>query len=425
MADKEICLLNDSFPPIIDGVANAVTNYARVLHDNGQKVCVVTPEVSGADDSGYPYPVLRYQSLDLRDQIGYTVGNPLSLAISQTLKNRPIGLLHSHCPMMSQYLARTIRVQQNVPIVMTYHTKFDIDIANAVKSRVLQKSAITALVENVSASDELWVVSRGAGENIRSLGYQGDYIVMENGVDMQKGRASEELIEKNCGQYDLPSTVPVFLFVGRLMWYKGLRIILDAMKALSSQQVDYRMVFIGSGGDEEEIKAYTKELMIDNKVFFVGAVRDRDDLRAWYSRADMFLFPSTFDTNGLVVREASACELGSVLIRGSAAAEGIKDNVNGVLIDENAASLTACLMKLIYQKDAMRTIGENACDEIYLSWDSAVKRAMERYEIVMDNYKCGKYPKHVTPADSLFKFRQDAVELLDKFKNMVLPEGDY
>jgi hypothetical protein len=76
MSLNEICLLNDSFPPVIDGVANTVVNYARVIKENGYDVSVVTPECPGCDDSGFDYPVIRYPSIDLRDTIGYTAGNP-------------------------------------------------------------------------------------------------------------------------------------------------------------------------------------------------------------------------------------------------------------------------------------------------------------------------------------------------------------
>ena len=62
-------------------------------------------------------------------------------------------------------------------------------------------------------------------------------------------------------------------------------------------------------------------------------------LRAFYSRADLFLFPSTFDTNGIVVREAAACGLGALLVQGSCAAEGVTPGQNGLLMEENADSL--------------------------------------------------------------------------------------
>ncbi|MBO7389046.1 MAG: hypothetical protein J6T95_00860, partial [Oscillospiraceae bacterium] len=58
-----VCLLNDSFPPVIDGVANAVVNYAGIINSEYGEVTVVTPDVPGARDY-YSFSVVRYPSLD-------------------------------------------------------------------------------------------------------------------------------------------------------------------------------------------------------------------------------------------------------------------------------------------------------------------------------------------------------------------------
>jgi len=100
-----------------------------------------------------------------------------------------VALLHSHCPVMSTYMARQLRQIADVPIIFTYHTKFDVDIANVLKGASLQNACKKVLVSNISACDEVWVVSQGAGENLQSIGYEGDYVVMPNGVDMPLGKA--------------------------------------------------------------------------------------------------------------------------------------------------------------------------------------------------------------------------------------------
>ena len=228
MDKHTICLLNDSFPPIIDGVANAVVNYAENIEKHHGHAVVVTPAVPGADDSGFPFPVVRYPSIDTRRLVGYVAGYPFSPETALRVREEKVELLHTHCPIASAILARSLREVVDAPLVLTYHTKYDIDIAKAVKSRLLQESAIRALVQNVNACDEVWVVSRGAGENLRSLGYEGAYTVMENGVDVPRGRVSAAAVAAATVGYDLPDGVPLFLFVGRLMWYKGLHIILDA-----------------------------------------------------------------------------------------------------------------------------------------------------------------------------------------------------
>ena len=402
MEQRSICLINDSFPPVTDGVANAVVNYAKILTENGKKATVVTPAYPGADDSQFEFPIVRYPSVDLTKLVGYHAGFPFSSQTLETLVERDFDLIHCHCPVTSAMLARALRDRIHVPLVFTYHTKFDIDIANAIKGKLLQEEAKKVLVDNITACDEVWTVSHGAGENLKSLGYQGDYLVMPNGVDFPKGRVDESLVREVTKDFDLPENVPMFLFVGRMMWYKGLKIILDALAMLKTQGRPFRMVFVGNGGDREEVIAYSEKLGLSDCVFFTAPAYDRNVIRAWYCRADLFLFPSTFDTNGLVVREAAACGLGSVLVRGSCAAEDIRDGESGFLIEENAESMARMLTALSRNPEAMQRVGKTAQDEIYISWKDAVTHAQARYEVVLENFKAGKYLAHNRQSDEAF-----------------------
>ena len=402
MEQRSICLINDSFPPVTDGVANAVVNYAKILTDEGKKATVVTPAYPDADDSQFPFPVVRYPSVDLTKLVGYHAGLPFSSQTLERLEEQKFDLIHCHCPVTSAMLARALRDRISVPLVFTYHTKFDIDIANAIKGKLLQEEAKKVLVDNITACDEVWTVSHGAGENLKSLGYQGDYLVMPNGVDFAKGRVEESVVREVTKDFDLPENVPVFLFVGRMMWYKGLKIILDALAQLQTLGTDFRMVFVGNGGDRDEVIAYSEKLGLQDRVFFTAPAYDRNVIRAWYCRADLFLFPSTFDTNGLVVREAAACGLGSVLVRGSCAAEDIKDGESGFLIEENARSMAEMLSKLSKNRELMKRVGKTAQEEIYISWADAVHKASQRYEVVLENFKAGKYPAHNRQSDEAF-----------------------
>ena len=409
---QTICLLNDSFPPIIDGVSNAVLNYARIIEKNHGHSLVVTPHMPGEDDSSYDFPVVRYPSIDTRKLIGYVAGYPFSPEAAHEVEEQQVSLLHAHCPIASCLLARQLSEAYGLPLVLTWHTKYDLDIANAIKSKVLQEGAIQALLRNVNSCHEVWTVSKGAGENLRSIGYEGDYIVMPNGVDLPREKVSEDFIVKTPAGFDLPAGVPCFLFIGRLMWYKGLRIILDALKSLDMRGTDFRMVFIGGGGDEQEVREYTRVLGLDRKVIFTGAISNREKLRAWYSRAHLFLFPSTFDTNGLVVREAAASDTPSVIVAGSCASEGITDGRNGFLIDENAGSLAAKLTELCAQPDRMKIVGKGAGDELYISWEDAVAHAYDRYGAVIDNYKSGVYGKHDPIKGSWMQSQGELMQIL-------------
>ena len=290
---------------------------------------------------------------------------------------------------------------------MTYHTKFDYDIQRCVKGRLLQESAIRTLVDNISACDEVWTVSTGAGENLRSLGFQGDYVVMENGVDMEKRLAAEADVEALRARLGIPAGIPVYLFIGRMVWYKNQRIILDALKQLMERGKDFRFLMIGDGSDLPEMKAYTTTLGLTEKVIFTGALQDREEIRVYYTLADLLLFPSVFDTNGLVVREAAAVSTPAVLVRNSSAAEGVSHNRNGFLIEENADSLAALLSSLHGREAFVRGVGKNAADELYISWEQAVKKATERYEVVIDRYRSGNNKKH-----HRFSFTEPAVKAM-------------
>lgn len=414
----KVCLLNDSFPPVIDGVVNVVMNYANYLmEDHSSEVIVGTPRYPDTDYSGYPYKVVPYHSFDTAAVTsGYRTGNPFAgKAVSEMAEFRP-DIIHSHCPASATIIARILREETGAPVIFTYHTKYDIDIKRVVKSRLAAREGIRAMVRNIEACDDIWVVSRGAGESLKALGFQGDYRVMNNGVDFARGRVEEQAVAQVTAGYDLPPGVPVFLFVGRMMTYKGLPMILDALKMLADGGQDFRMVFVGKGPDKELLERRAAELGLmgaesPDKCIFVGPVYDRDKLRAWNTRADLFLFPSTFDTNGLVVREAAACGLASVLIEGSCAAEGITDGRNGFTIRENAEAMAACLREVCRDLDHLHQVGQRAMEEIYLSWQTCVADAYDRYQVILEEKQRDTLPKkRRLPADYLVALTAQSME---------------
>ena len=412
-----VCLLNDSFPPIIDGVANTVMNYAGIIQARpDSEVVVATPRYPDVDYSNYPYRVLDYPSIDTsRLAYGYRAGYSLAVREINEIAEFGPDIIHTHCPAASTLMARILQYETGAPVVFTYHTKFDVDIERAVGEGLLKKETIKLMISNISACDEVWVVSEGAGENMRSLGYEGDYLVMPNGVDFPCGRVPAEQVYEATRGFDLPEDVPMFLFVGRIMNYKGLPLIMDAMNILNRSGMDFRCVFIGGGADLEGLKNKAVEYGLDNKVIFTGPIHDRDVLRAFNTRADLFLFPSTYDTNGIVVREAAACGLASVLIRGSCAAEGITHMRNGYEIDETPEDMAALLKQVCTDMDAVHRVGDHAMEEIYISWEDSVSRAYERYGVIRDMVADGtltRRRKH--KSDYLLETAADVSEVLSK-----------
>lgn len=374
---------NDSFPPTIDGVAQAVKNYATVLHQKHCNVTVVTPEYKNVVDD-YPFEVFRYKSIPLDKRIGYRAGNPFSIETLIRLRNKRFDLMHVHAPFASSVLVQNINRLPRVPVVLTYHTKFDIDIAKRISLSGFRKIAIRFVLENINNADEIWVVTEGCGKALRNIGYKGGYRVMENGTDFAYGKADKEKVEELRDKYKIKDDEFVFLFVGRMMWYKNTRLILDTLRIAKDRGVPYRAFMIGNGFDAPEIKKYSEDIGLSEQVIFTGPIYDREYLRVFYSLADIFLFPSTYDTSGIVVKEAAACDCPALLIRGSCAAEGVKHNFSGYLAEENAGSCAGALVNACQSRQDLQQVGANAGKHIYLSWDTAVERAYIRYVEILN-----------------------------------------
>lgn len=389
MNDKlNVCLLNDSFPPLIDGVATAVINYANIIQSELGSATVVTPAYPGAVDD-YIFPVVRYSSLSTEKSLGYRAGYPFSASKLEAMKNSSFDVIHSHCPFASTVFARNLKQKNGSPLIMTYHTKFDEDIKRIVGNEPIEKTITKFVVQNISVCDEVWTVSRGAGENLRSIGYEGDYIIMPNGVDFPKGRADADDVEALREEYGVPKDMPLFLFVGRLFWYKGFKALLEALKYVKENGTDFRMMIVGDGGDAQEIKDEAEKLGIRDKCIFTGAVNDREELRIYYTAANLFFFPSVYDTNGIVVREAAACELPSLLIKGSCAAEDFTNYQNAILTENDAFAMSKELIYAANHLEELRKMGECAMNDVYMSWEDAVKKAYDRYHAVIENCKRG------------------------------------
>ncbi len=416
-----VCLLNDSFAPVIDGVANAVTNYAEVISRGLGSATVVTPANPDADDD-FEFDVVRYRSMGITKKLcGYRAGYPFSSSALDELGAEDFDILHTHCPFASAVMGRVLREKTNVPLVMTYHTKFDVDIARTFPNSPLICEYITRfVVKNIESCDEVWTVSRGAGENLRSLGYEGNFVVMENGVDFPRGRADENAAAALRERYGIPQNKALFLFVGRMMWYKGIRLILDSLKLLGERDIDFRMMFVGDGLERGEIERYAEELGLSDRCVFAGAVNDREELRVFYTAGDLFLFPSTYDTNGIVVREAAACGVASLLIEGSCAAEGITDGRTGVICSSDPQDIAKRLEYAASHIEEMRKLGEHAMNEVYISWETSVKRAYDRYFTVIDKCMSGSSDRSRTQPiqDDFFKFIDSATDSIQRMREL-------
>lgn len=418
-----VCLMNDSFPPAIDGVATTMLNYAEIINGKLGSATVVTPDYPGVQDN-FPFPVVRYKSLSITEKIcSYRMGYPFSASKLDSLTESGFDIIHSHCPFASMVMARVLRIKTGVPIVFTYHTKFDIDIRRALPTKLMQDQTIKMIVANISAADEVWTVSEGARQNLIDLGYEESenrrIRIMENGVDFPRGRADADDVAFLRSELGLNGHSPVFLFVGRLLWYKGIRQILDSLRLLKERGTDFRMLIVGDGADRSEIEEYTKEIGLNDYVIFTGAIYDREELRVFYTAGDLFIFPSLYDTNGIVVREAAACGVPSLLIRGSCAAEGITHRRTGILTENSPDAIAEELQFAAEHLDEIHQMGDHAMNEVYMSWETSIRNAYRRYGEIIENCRSGRSSNHETELQQdFFTGISKATDTIQRFRSI-------
>ncbi|MBQ3904294.1 MAG: glycosyltransferase [Eubacterium sp.] len=381
----KVALGNDAFLPTIDGVNTVIKYYAEHINRELGEAVVVTPENPNKKDYMFPFEVYRYKSLFTFGE-GYPVGWPFKREFADDIINMNFDILHSHCPVATSYFFRRINRIKRIPTVLTYHTKFEYDIDARVKSLAIRQKAYTMIGKDIKCADEVWVTSRGTADSLRIMGYDGDFVVMPNGCDLPKVTVSDSEKAIIRRKHNIPDGVPVFVFVGRLMWYKNIRLILDAMRLLKDRERDFRMLFLGIGPDEKAIKKYSSIINVEDKVIFTGMIDNRRELQLYYATADLLVFPSLFDTNGLVVREAAASATPSILVKDSCAAEGIIDGETGFICFESSHSIAETIHRIIDNKDLIGRVGNQAQNNIYISWEDSINRAYERYQIVIDKF---------------------------------------
>lgn len=386
----KVCLLNDSFPPLVDGVAITVKNYAEIIHKKYGDSMVVVPYYPVTNDNQYKFPIIRYGSLkESRLTAGYRLGNLFSHYAKKRILDFKPDILHCHTPMTSLLLSVGVRKYLNVPLVLTYHTRIEVEVERIYKFKPIKKLIYKIVTHALSNCDEIWTVSKGAIQSLRNIGYNGDVIIMPNGVDMPKGKASQSDMEKLKRELGIPEGVLVYLFVGRMFWYKGIKLIIDALAKLKEAGKDYRMIFVGDGPEKNEMQQYARKMSISEKCIFTGAVPDRERLRIFYSIANLHIFPSTYDTFSLTVREALASQCPSLLIKGSSSAEGFTD-ATALLTDENVDSIYEKLSEYNGHDDdakKLSIIGEKALNTLYVSWEDVIEKAVERYKLLINKYR--------------------------------------
>lgn len=383
----DVIQFNESFPPLMDGVANVTRNYAHWIKKKYGRSYVVTPEYPAFVDDEI-FPVIRYPSIPLAGRKPYRLGvgqhNP---KLWKKLSTLHVDIVHAQSPFSSGNIALQYARQQSVPLVATFHSKFYDDFKEATRSDAISWLMTHLVVDFFNYADAVWAVNESTRETLLSYGYKGQVDVVPNGADFTVPTNLETLVGSINDKYDLSEDGLVFLFVGQMIKQKNIPMIIDSLGLLQKAGCNFTMLFVGEGKSRDEFQMQVRQLGLDKNILFLGKILDRDVLKSIFARADLFIFPSIYDNAPVVTREAAAVGTPSLIVKGSNAAEGIVHGENGYLCENSAASVSQSILKIVADRKSLKNAGILAQKTIFRSWESIVDEiVVPKYLDIIEKY---------------------------------------
>lgn len=366
----------DVYPPELDGVGAVCKSYAEELSLLGDECYYVAPYAEQKRE--YDFQALLYRSVKLPGEV-YRTGIPvLDPAYRHRISDIDFDVVHAHSPFASGLAALHLARRRKIPIVATFHSKYYDDFYGKTHSKHLASMGTNVVVDFYNQCDEVWAVSEKTAEVLRGYGYDGAIQIMPNGTNPCEIRPED--VREAAERFGLKD-VPTFLFVGQMNWKKNIRKTLEAA-ALYGREKPFQLVLAGQGPDEKEIRDCAEKLGILPNTIFTGHISGRSLLMGLYARADLLVFPSLYDNAPMVLREAAAAGTAAILVRGSCAAEGIEDGVNGLLCEDDASSIARCMQFGVKESERL---GAAARATVPKAWSSIVQEVRKRYvDLILD-----------------------------------------
>ena len=372
----------DAFYPMTDGVVLVVDNYAKRLIKYCN-VIIFCPRYIGQDfdDSIFPYQVVRCRSMKV-PFLDYSLPMPkMDRNFQNTLKKYNLDIVHIHSPFTIGEAGVKYAKNHNIPLIGTMHSQFKQDFKRAVKNEMLADVLTKKIIRVYNKCDEcITVNSEVARIYHEEYGYKKMPKIIFNATEMTPVEDYNKACEYINKKYNLKDE-KVFIFVGRINALKNIFFIVKALKIVHDKKPDlkFKMLFVGCGQDEDELKKLIKKYHLENDVIMCGIEKDRDILAKYYARSDLFLFPSLYDASSLVQVEAASQKTPTIFIEGSATSSTVTNNVNGFIAPANEEEYANLIIKVVENDKLRIKVGNNAFRDLYKNWDDTTNEVYHKY----------------------------------------------
>jgi glycosyltransferase involved in cell wall biosynthesis len=332
-----VALFTECYHPIRNGVVASVDALRSGLHAHGVGVTTIAPKFPHLHDD--PADILRIPSLPLPTATAYRLCVPY-LNVHDRRRLRGVDLVHAHSAFVTGWMAHAFARRHGVPLVFTYHTRLDAYAHYAPFDPVATQRAMSELTRRYgNAAAAVVVPTRAIERALREVGVHAPIHVVPSAIDVARFAAGRRTPDARA-LLGASATDRLVLSVGRLGAEKNLELALDALAHAPA----LRLALVGEGPQRAALEARAERLGIAGRVRFLGALAPAE-LPDLYASADAFVFPSTTDTQGLVLAEALAAGLPVVAADGAVAREVLGGH--GRLATPEPAALAAALEAMV------------------------------------------------------------------------------
>jgi glycosyltransferase involved in cell wall biosynthesis len=334
-----IGMFADSYLPEINGVVTSLVSSTRELRRRGHRVIVIAPSHEGAIDDDPDVFRLRSSPFPFYPQ--FRMAFPLPARLLATLPHMPFDVIHAHSMFFIGCLGAYLAQRRKMPLFLTYHTLWT-EYAHyvPVSPGFTRSQAVWVSREFCNRCSRVIAPTYGIRELLESYGVERPIPVIPSGVDVSvfaTSVAQAPRVRAGGG--------PIALFVGRLGKEKNVDLVLDAYDAAAARVPGLRLIVVGAGPHERELRRHAAQLPSAGRIEFTGAL-DQAALGAYYAAADVFVFASTTETQGLVLLEAMTHGVPVVAVDCAVSREVVAGE-SGILVRENAAALADGLVALV------------------------------------------------------------------------------
>lgn len=297
MEKVKVLQVNKLYYPFTGGIEKIVQQIAEGVCDQvDMKVLVCSDAKKFISENINGVQVIRVPSFGMLGNLPIPIG--FVRQFRKQVKDRDVVQFHMPYPfgdlacLMSGYKGK---------VIVWWHS----DVVRQKKMMFFYKPIMEKFLKR---ADVIIVATKGHIIGSKYLRpYKKKCVVIPFGVDKRIEKAADEYIEKP--QLIERNKRVRFLFVGRLVYYKGCQVLLDAF----AQVPDAELIIIGSGDKEAEMKKSVKEKGIENRVTFFGDVKE-EKLIEEFKRCDVFVLPSVARSEAFGIVQIEAMAFGKPVI---------------------------------------------------------------------------------------------------------------